>query len=51
MDSGREVSHAAAFECDGAGKSDGPNQGTTAEKRKTTATTTPKATGTPWLWS
>jgi hypothetical protein len=29
----------------------GPNQGTTAEKRKTTATITPRATGTRWPWS
>jgi hypothetical protein len=32
-------------------KTDGAESGTTAEKRKTTATIAPKATGTPWPWS
>jgi len=34
MDSGREVSHAAAFECDGAGKSDGAESGNHSGEEK-----------------
>ena len=47
----REVSPAAPFECNEAEHGMGLNQGTTEEKRNTTATITPRAADTPWRWS